>query len=246
MTAQMVVAAVLMLPVLVVTGLPQPQSWPWVLASTLVNVVTVQALLRAYALAGFGLVYPLGRAVSVMVVVPLASWWAGEHLGPYALWGVGLVVLSLLMLALRSWGARLLPLKALLLVVASGLGVATYVLADAQGVRASGSPLAYAALTSLANALSMTARHWRMGPPWGVVMRTWQLSLPCGAASAVSYLLILWVWAQAPIALGAALRDTSAVFAVAIAVLWLKEPMDRWRAMAVVAAVLAVPLMRWG
>ncbi len=250
MTAQMVVAAVVMLPVLIFTGMPHPSSWAWALASTLVNVVTVQALLRAYALGGFGLVYPMGRAVSVMAVVPLSAWWAGEVLGPGALWGVGLIVLSLLLVAVRSWrgvpGQEALPGQAVVLTVLAGLGVATYVMTDAQGVRASGSPLAYAALSAISNAVAMGARQWRMGPPWGYIAHTWRVSLPAGVASSISYLLILWVWAHAPIALGAALRDTSAVFAVVIAVLWLKEPMDRWRALAVAAAVVAVPLMRWG
>ena len=46
----------------------------------------------------------------------------------------------------------------------------------------------------------------------------WRAALPMGVASMASYLLILWVWTAAPIALAAALRDTSAVFATLIAV----------------------------
>jgi drug/metabolite transporter (DMT)-like permease len=36
-------------------------------------------------------------------------------------------------------------------------------------------------------------------------------------AGTLSYLLILWVWSRAPIAIGSALRDTSVVFAALIA-----------------------------
>jgi len=36
-------------------------------------------------------------------------------------------------------------------------------------------------------------------------------------AANLSYFLILWVWSRAPIAIGAALRDTSVVFAALIA-----------------------------
>jgi hypothetical protein len=49
------------------------------------------------------------------------------------------------------------------------------------------------------------------------------------AVAVISYLLILWVWSVAPIAPAAALRDTSAAFAILIAILWLKEPFTRLR-----------------
>ena len=72
------------------------------------------------------------------------------------------------------------------------------------------------------------------------------MALPVAVASMVSYLLILWVWGHAPIAPAAALRDTSAIFAVLIAVLWLKEPFTRLRIGAVILAAMAVPLLRLG
>ena len=61
-----------------------------------------------------------------------------------------------------------------------------------------------------------------------------------------SYLLILWVWSHAPIAPAAALRDTSAIFAILIAVFWLKEPFTPTRAAAVLLAAAAIPQLRFG
>ena len=58
MTAQMLLGAVLVLPALLWFGLPDSASWGWIAASTVTNVLTVSALLRAYELGGFGLVYP--------------------------------------------------------------------------------------------------------------------------------------------------------------------------------------------
>jgi EamA domain-containing membrane protein RarD len=40
------------------------------------------------------------------------------------------------------------------------------------------------------------------------------------------------------------LRDTSAVFAIVIAVIWLKEPFTRTRVLAVLLAAAAIPLLR--
>ncbi len=62
----------------------------------------------------------------------------------------------------------------------------------------------------------------------------------------MSYLLIVWVWSGAPIAPAAALRDTSAIFAILIAVLWLKERFTPMRIAAVLLTAAAVPLLRLG
>jgi len=69
--------------------------------------------------------------------------------------------------------------------------------------------------------------------------------VPAGFAAMASYLLILWVWSGAPVAPSSALRDTSAVFAILIAALWLKERFTRQHLCAVLLAAAAVPLLRF-
>lgn len=246
MTAQMMAAGLVCVPVLAWTGLPDPASWPWIACSTLVNLVTVATMLRAYDAAGFGVVYPVGRAVSVLMVVPLAALLAGERIGPWQAAGVAMVATSLLVLALGARRDRFLPPRALFLTLASGLGIAVYVMSDAHGVRASGSPAAYGCAASIVNGAVMYLRHRRMGSPWGIIGANWRVALPASVASSLSYLLILWVWSAGPIAPGAALRDVSAIFAILISVWWLKEPFDRTRLAAVALAAVAVPLLRIG
>lgn len=244
MTGQMVVGGVIMVPVLVWTGLPAMASWKWIVLSTVINMYTVKALLRAYELAGFGVVYPIGRAVSVMLVVPLSTWLAGDRIVGPMLLGIGLIVGALAMVGLSSQRDRQFKPQAVSWTLAAGVGIALYVLADARGVRESGSALAYCCLVSISNAVGMAWRQRHAGSPWATVASTARVSLPAGLASALSYLLILWVWSQAPIAPAAALRDTSAVFAILISVIWLKETLNAWRLAAVVLAAAAVPIMR--
>lgn len=244
MTAQMVIGAVLVIPGLIWTGLPAAASWPWIAANTVMGVVTVAAMLRAYELGGFGIVYPVMRAVSVLLVVPLAAYGAGDRLGHGQLAGVALIAVSLGVLALGAGRDRTLSIRALAWTVAAGLSTAIYVLCDAQGVRQAGSPLAYGFTVSMTNAVAMGWRQRRAGSPLLLATRHSALALPVAAASMVSYLLILWVYTKAPIAAVAALRDTSAVFAILIAVWWLKEPLTRARLFAVAMAAAAVPLLR--
>lgn len=246
MTAQMLLGAILVLPALLWSGLPAPAAWFWVVASTLMNVLTIAALLRAYELGGFGLVYPVMRAVAVLLVVPMAAVLTGEKFGPAALAGIFVIALSLGVLALDAMRDRAVTLTALGWTLAAGLGTAAYIMCDAQGVRASGNPWAYGFVVSSTNAAAMCWRQRRQGPPWRQLDGQWLATLPIAMASMASYLLILWVWSHAPIAPAAALRDTSSIFAILIAVVWLKEPFTRRRIVAVLLAAAAVPLLRLG
>jgi drug/metabolite transporter (DMT)-like permease len=246
MTGQMLLSAMIVLPSLLWSGLPPLAAWPWVAASTLLNVVTVTALLRAYELGGFGLVYPVVRAIAVVLVVPLVALFAGGWPSAAALGGIAIIALSLALLAWDTVRDRGVPLQALAWIFVAGVGAAGYILCDAQGVRASGSPWAYGFVVSVTNAAAMCWRQRHNGAPWMQVRGQWSVAAPAAVASVASYLLILWVWGHAPIAPAAALRDTSAVFAILIAVVWLKEPFTRTRILAVLLAAAAIPLLRLG
>jgi uncharacterized membrane protein len=197
MATQMLVSAVIVLPGLLWTGLPVRASWIWISASTLMNIVTVAALLRCYELGGFGAVYPVARAVSVLLVVPLAAQLAGDRLGLAALAGIGLITVSLVLLAYsasrdRAFGA---PLAWILV---AGLATAGYVMCDAHGVRLSGSPWAFGFAVAMTNAAAMCWRQRHIGT--GQLFRSnWAIAVAT-APAVVSYLLIVWVWTRAPIA----------------------------------------------
>jgi drug/metabolite transporter (DMT)-like permease len=204
----------------------------------------VTALLRAYGLLGFGTAYPVVRALSVMLVTPLAALLSGELLSVYGLLGIGLIVASLFLLAAGHRGHAAVPRSALFWVVLAGLATASYVLCDAQGVRRAGSPLAYGFVVSATNAAAMFVVHGFAARQWRGVATHAGLAVPIAVASTASYLLILWVWSQAPIAPASALRDTSSIFAIVIAVVWLREPFTRLRLFAILLSVAAVPLLR--
>ena len=253
MAAQMIAAAVLGACGLVFTGLPPSSAWPWIGTSTLLNVCAVSALLRAYEHGGFGTVYPVMRAVGVLAVAAGAPFVLGERLGPAALLGVAMVAAALLGLTWDSWkgkgraAGQGFPPKALGWTVLAGTLTGGYVIADAQGARAGGgSPLSYGLAVSVTNALAMSWVSRGLGTPWVLLARHGRLAWPASVASMVSYLLILWVFTQAPVAPAAALRDTSAIFAMLIAVLWLKERFSAARLAAVGLALAGVPLLRLG
>ncbi|MBU3738582.1 MAG: EamA family transporter, partial [Rhodoferax sp.] len=248
MAAQMMVAALLGLPGLVWLGLPPGPAWPWLLACTLLNTVAVRAVLRAYESGGFGSVYPISRAVSVLGVTAVAPLLLGDRIGGWTLAGVGLVTLALGLLAwlaLRDLHATL-SLRALAWTLLAGALTAVCVMFDARGVRQSGSAASYGFAICLSNALAFAWIQRRHGAPWVLLRRYGRVAWPAGTVSMTSYLLILWVYQNAPVAPASALRDTSAFFAIVISALWLKEPLRLRHLLVLGLALAGVPLLRLG
>jgi len=246
MTAQMLVSALLAMPALIWAGLPAAPAWPWMLGSVVLNMGAVAALLRGYTHAGFGIVYPMARASSVLMVLPLAAAVAGERPALPGMLGVALVSAAMLILALGSGRRRALTRPALGWILAAGAFAAGYAVCDAQGVRHAQSPLAYGAALTIANAAAWTWLQRRTGATPGGLRAQWPRAVPAGLAAMASYLLILWVLQHAPIALSSALRDTSAIFAAIIAVVFLKEPLEQRVLLAIVLATAGAMLIRAG
>ena len=57
----------------------------------------------------------------------------------------------------------------------------------------------------------------------------WRRGVAGGALSLGAYWIAIWAMTVAPIALVAALRETSVLFAALIGVVVLREPLTRWR-----------------
>lgn len=233
MAAQVVASGILSAPVLPFLPLPSAEALPWLMASTGFNLLAMLAMVRGYAAGGgFGLVYPLTRATSPLLVTLLAAGLFGERLGPLGLAGVVLVSAGVAMFA--AGDARRHP-AALAAALAAGAFSAAYAVCDAQGARLSPSTLGYGFAMSTVNAVMFgTVHRLRGGVPLLRALRRHALLASLGSSGAmVSYLLILWVWSQAPVAIGAALRDTSVVFGAIIAAVVLKEPVTPRRIAAI-------------
>ena len=244
MTGQMLVAGLVGLPVLFFVDFPRWESLVWIAASALFNVMGIKAILRAYDHGEFGLVYPMSRAIMIMLVVPLSTLLAHERLSTGAMLGIALIIAALALLALSARHGQNLSRQVLIWTGVGGVLSACTVLIDANGIRQSGSPFAYGCLTAIFNAANMAWQQRRLPGLVATIRRHAHLTLWTGVLSMVSYLLIVWVFSKAAIAGAAALRDTSSVFAVLIAMVFMKEAISRIKLLAVALAIAAIPLMR--
>ena len=244
MTGQMLAAGLVGLPVLFFVDLPRWESLVWIAASALFNVMGIKAILRAYDHGEFGLVYPMSRAIMIMLVVPLSTLLAHERLSTGAMLGIALIIAALALLAMSARHGQNLSRQVLIWTGVGGVLSACSVLIDANGIRQSGSPFAYGCLTAIFNAANMAWQQRRLPGLVSTIRRHAHVTLWTGVLSMVSYLLIVWVFSKAPIAGAAALRDTSSVFAVLIAMVFMKEAINRTKLLAVALALAAIPLMR--
>ena len=244
MTGQMLVAALVGLPLLLFVAMPSLASLGWIAASALFNVLGLRAILRAYDHGEFGLVYPMSRAIMIMLVVPLSTLLAHERLSTGAMLGIVLIIAALTVLALSARHGQDFSRHVLVWTGVGGVLSACTVLIDAHGIRQSGSPLAYGCIVAVVNAANMTWQQRRRPGLFATMREHASVTLWSGVLSMASYLLIVGVFSKAPIAGAAALRDTSSVFAVLIAMVFMKEAINRTKLLAVALAVAAIPLMR--
>ena len=212
---------------------PAAASWPYIAASTLVHAGYFKLLIATYRTGELSHAYPLMRGCAPLLVA-LPGPLMGEYLGPGQWLAVTLIcggVLATLFDAAGHGAAR----RTTLLALATACLIACYTLIDGAGVRRSGAPVAYTMWLFVAVGLAVVALEWRThGAGLLPFARRHPLILfGGGAMSAGAYGMALWAMTQAPVALVAALRETSILFAAAIGALVLRERISRTRLLAV-------------
>ncbi len=235
------------IPLVLVVGLPPPQAWPYIAASTVIHIGYYIALTGAYKHGDLGLTYPLMRGVAPLLVAMSAALTLGEVLSPLAWAGVlgvscGVLVLGLSRHALES------P-KAVRFALTNAVIIAIYTVVDALGVRASGNAAQYVAALFLIDGWPFALIvFWRRGGAlvWPYARRRWPVAAGAALASFGSYGIALWAMTRAPVASVAALRETSVLFAALLGAWFLKEPFTPRRIIGVVTIVAGVMALRLG
>ena len=216
--------ALLSLPLVLWLGLPPPQSWPWLGVSALIHVGYYATLSQAYRHGDLGLTYPLMRGSAPLLVALLSTTVLGETLPLLAWAGVFGVCLGVLVLGLSP--QALASPRAVGFALANAALIAAYTLVDGRGVRASGDALRYAlALFALNGWVFSGIVFARRGgsTSWAYVRRRAPVAVLGAAASFGSYALALWAMMHAPVAVVAALRETSVLFAAFLGAWVLRE-----------------------
>jgi drug/metabolite transporter (DMT)-like permease len=227
---------VVAIPFGVMLPLPSSLSWPYLILSSFLQIGYSVFLVYAYRYGELGQVYPIVRG-SVPLLVTLGGFsLADQHPSALSLFGVILVALGIMSLAL---GRRRATAKSVVLAFITGLFIASYTTADGIGVRVAGDPRAYATWIFLTYGalMPMTFIAIRGRHTLDVLSSETLKALAGGAISLIAYVAVISALALGPIGPISALRETSVVFAVLIDRVFLGEAltMRRLAACAVVA-----------
>ena len=240
------VALLFVVPAVGFVSVPPLDIWPWIIASALFELLYRYLLIQAYRVGDLGLVYPLMRGLSPLVVLALTLVFAGEVLSPQQILGILLIPFGMLCLLWQGGGGDRLPWSMLPVVALIGLCIGCYTFLDGQALRRWSHPLDYLVWLTLISAwpfplLAVVRKRAAFNLFW----RTqWRLGLSVGLCVLLSYALVLWAMQLGSIAEAAALREVSVILVVLFGMRYLKEPFGRPRLIACGLVLIGMFVMK--
>ncbi len=218
---------------------------PWVLAAGCTHFAYKFFLTYAYDRGDLSRVYPIARGAAPMVVALVGAVFLADAVTGQEYLAIAVLAAGILLMARGVFASgedrRLLPFA-----LGSACATATYTLIDGMGSRISGAPVAYVAWVFVADGTFFTLGMVALRG-WDVIPRSfhaWRMGSVASAASFGAYGVSIWAMSFAPIAVVAALRETSILFAVLIGWLIFGEKMTGEKAIASVVIVAGVILTR--
>ena len=225
---------------------PDPHVWTWLLASGVFHAAYKLFLAFAYEQGDLSRVYPIARGTAPMVVLVVSALFLADVIAAWEFFGIAILGLGILMMArgvLSSGESR----KLIPFALGSAMATAGYSLVDGLGARVSGDAVAYVGWLFTLDAVFFTPICVALRGPSVIRAnrQAWLVGSVAAAASYGAYAIAVWAMTVAPIALIAALRETSILFAVAIGWVFFGERMDKQKALAAALIVTGVIVKRF-
>ncbi|HEX5509279.1 MAG TPA: EamA family transporter [Pseudolabrys sp.] len=238
------IVAVVLLPFV---GMPAAAAWPYLIASIFIHLAYFASLIESYRTGDLGQVYPIARGSAPLMTAGVATVAVGERLVALSWIGIAALVSGVVLLSARGGrGLARLDRRAVGFALFTALTICAYSVVDGLGVRLSHNPIAYSMWLFVGMAaivvLYAVARSGRR--VLTAMRQNWLRGLTGGGFQVMSYGIALWAMTVAPIAVVAALRETSVLFGAVIAVVVLKEPLRAARVAAAVLIVCGLVLIR--
>jgi drug/metabolite transporter (DMT)-like permease len=193
-----------------------------------------------------GQVYPIARGSAPLMTTLVSTTVLGEAISPIGIFGIVLLACGVFVMSFRGGAATRMNSRSVGFALFTAVTICGYSISDGTGARVSGNPHAYTVWLFIADGLMMTMLVLiRRGPASFPQMAPfWIGGFIGGVLSLAAYWIAIWAMTKAPIAIVAALRETSVLFAAAIAVFILKEPLSATRIAAAVVIVAGLALIR--
>ncbi len=240
------VQALIAIPILPFVTQPSRESWIWIAGASALHAGYKIFLTYAYQHGDLSQVYPIARGTAPLIVTIFSFFVLGEEISAGGLLAIVSISGGVLLMSLKGGGFGRMSGTALFFALGTAGFTASYTLFDGVGARIAGTASGFILWMVIGDAILMCAYAGavRGRSAFPAMLSAWRTGIAAGAMSLGSYWVAVWAFTQAPLALVAALRETSILFAVLIAVFVLGERAGRWRWTAAGFIGLGVVLMR--
>ncbi|HEX5600836.1 MAG: EamA family transporter [Pseudomonadota bacterium] len=239
---------IVVLPFVFVAQLPELAAWPFLIASVLLHLAYFLSLAEAYRFGDLSHVYPIARGTAPLLTAVGSTFLVGEPLGTLGWLGVILLAGGIMALSIRPRDRSLDAFhgRSVAFALLTSITITSYTLVDGLGARIGPSPAPYIVWLFLLNGIVMAA-YGLIRVPAAMVQgakSSWYMALTGGVLLTSAYAIAIWAMTVAPIALVAALRETSVLFATLIGIVFLREPVYALRIVAGCVVLVGIVLLR--
>jgi drug/metabolite transporter (DMT)-like permease len=238
----LVVGTIVFAPVALAGWRFESAAWPYVAASSSLEVLYMALLATAYSVAAMSFVYPIARGSAPVLVLAAGVAVTGATVSWLAAVGVLFVATGIVLVrGIRGAGRP----RDLALALSVGVCIAGYTLVDKHGI-GHANPIAYAevvfGLTAAAYVLGVWCWRGRRALRVAVTGKT----ILAGVGFFGAYALVLLALRIAPAASVAAVRESSVLIATAVLAIEGRERIGVPRALGAVAVVAGIALISLG
>jgi drug/metabolite transporter (DMT)-like permease len=234
----LVTAEVVFLPVALVVWRVDAGVWPWLVASSLLQLVYFALLSSAYTRAPLSVVYPIARGGAPVLVLLVSVVAFGHSTSAAQVVGVVTVVLGVVLVR----GVHAASAAGVAFGLAIAACIACYTLVDSHGITYA-APVPYLELSMALPTVVFAAAVVRSRGAGAVRAAVGPASVTAGVSTFVAYAFVLAALELASAASVAAVRETSVVIATAFAAVVLHERVGAARLAGAVLVVVGVALL---
>jgi drug/metabolite transporter (DMT)-like permease len=228
-------SAVLVAPAALLLPLPA-HAWGWLAGSWAVHLLYVFTLIKSFEASDMTVAYPIARGIAPVLAATVSVALFREPITIPVAAGIVLIAMGVAFIGI----SHTMHKRALGWALLTGACIAAYTVIDAQGVRAAPSAASYIVwiFIMLGGGIGALFAIWRGKAFLVSAASQWRAGLAAGALSILTYGFALWAFRLGATPRLAALRETSILFATAIAVTFLKERLSNPRKIGVAAIAL--------
>ncbi|HIW78867.1 MAG TPA: DMT family transporter [Candidatus Bilophila faecipullorum] len=225
--------------------LPAPESLIFLAGSCSVHIAYYLCIAVAYRTVDMSFAYTIMRGTAPLLT-SIAMLLFGHNLSWAGWLGILCLCSGVLVLTRENVRNGRFNISGALAAVGTAVVIMGYTLFDGYGARASGNPISYVCWLYVINTfpinIILLLRQRKSYIPY--FKQRWKIGLFGGLCSLGSYGVALWAMTKAPIAMVAALRETSVIFGMLLAILFLGEKFSPVKLLAVVLVATGIIIMR--